>query len=413
MNVAHLSCGVEGGADIAAVRIHRALMSAGVNSKFYHLGHASPDDTFTRFYAREGMTDLVKRWLNIYKNRFVYGRIKPGTEAFTDPWGNFNLTFDQLNFSDVQVITLHWIAAYFNLKPFLESVPANVKFVWTMHDLNPITGGCHYTAGCNKFEAECRECPQLYNDGIVDRALKNFRIKADAYRQYLKGRVHLVADSYWMGEMIKRSKLLGNEPLSVIHYPIETNAFRYIGKNEARKALGLDPNRFILLFGSGALDNVRKGIDILIDALREVSDPALLSQLQLLTFGSGNMNKLMNGLDVRSFGKVSAHELLTLLYNAADYFIMPSREEALGQTAMEAVCCGTPVISFPVGGLRDTVDASNGIFAEAIDKHSLALAITSAFKTEFNREEISKRARNRYAYDVKVQEYLKVYKSLL
>jgi glycosyltransferase involved in cell wall biosynthesis len=409
MNVAHLCCGVEGGADIAAVRIHKTLLSAGVNSRYYHLGHASPDKSFTKFNESASIFSIISKRIDIYKNKFLYGNIKPDTESFSDPLGNPTITFDQLNFPDVDVITLHWIATFFNLEPFFASVPSNVKFVWCLHDLNPITGGCHYTGGCNKFEAGCNKCPQLINSGLIDRALKNFTIKSKLYEKYLKGRIHVVADSSWVGDMVHRSKLLSTEPMSVVNYPIETNSFRYIGRNEARRVLGLDADKFIMLFGSGSLDNKRKGLDVLIEAIKSISNTDILLKLQLVTFGSGNMSNHLSGIDIRNFNRVTAHEFLALLYNAADYFIMPSLEEALGQTAMESLCCGTPVIAFPTGGLLDTVDPSNGILADSISREALSIAILQAFSKRFDNAGISNEARARYSFEVKAKEYLKVY----
>lgn len=412
MNVAHLSCGVEGGADIAAVRIHRLLLRAGVNSKFYHLGHPSPDNTFKKFNENASIVNIFKSRVRIYENKLLYGNIKPDTEVFTNPWGNFPLTFDDLNFPDVDIITLHWIAAFFDLEKFLSSVPKRVRFVWAFHDLNPFTGGCHYTAGCRKFETECEKCPQLFNTGLIDLAKKNFYIKNSAYRKYLDNRLHIIADSVWVGEESKRSKLLGGAPTTAINYPIETDVFRVLDKAEVRKSLGLDADRPFLLFGSGALNNLRKGMDLLVEALRLLTASGLSTKFQVVTFGSGNLSEQIPGVDIRSFGKVQVPEFLALLYNAADFFIMPSKEEALGQTAMESLCCGTPVVAFPAGGLLDTVDNSNGVLAGSIDAPGLARAIQEALSRKFDRNSISANAHARYNFDVKQREYLKVYESL-
>jgi glycosyltransferase involved in cell wall biosynthesis len=267
--------------------------------------------------------------------------------------------------------------------------------------------------GCNKFETECVKCPQLYNDGVIDRALKNFKIKRNAYDKFLRGRIHIVPDSNWVGEMVRKSNLLSSERISVVHYPIETESFRHNGRSEARRSLGLDPDKFIILFGSGALDNKRKGMDVLIEAIRGISDPSILSKLQLITFGSGNIGQHLANVNIRNFGRVTAHEFLALLYNAADYFVMPSLEEALGQTAMESLCCGTPVVTFPTGGLLDTINGSNGIFATSIDSSALATAIGSAFGKKFDPVSISEAAHKRYSFDVKSGEYLKVYEEIL
>ncbi len=410
MNIAHLSCGVTGGADIAAVRIHRVLLANGVNSRFYHLGHDSLDHTFTKINrAPRSIATKVAGRLSSYADQLLYGDVRPDTEAFTNPWGNYPLVFDDLQFPDVDVITLHWIASFFDLEKFLSSVPSHIKFVWALHDLNPLTGGCHYTVGCRKFETQCVKCPQLVNNGLVDLALKNFNIKKRVYQKYFDNRLHIVPDSNWVGEEVKRSELLKDYPLTVVNYPIETEIFKPMDKTRLRDELGIDKDKFVLLFGSGSITNERKGMDLLIEACEMLDN----DKIQIVTFGSGEFGMHTNVSNIKHFGWVTDQQFLGKLYNIADSFVMPSREEALGQTAMESLCCGTPVIAFRTGGIPDTVNDANGVLAESVSGKALADAIRRAVNTKFDSNSISLNARNRYQYSTKWVEYNNVYQSVL
>lgn len=410
MKIAHLSSGVEGGADIAAARIHRLFLRGGHDSRFFHWRDRSPDPTFRSFEKPLRVSDLFSGKAVGIKNKILYGNISPACECFTNPWGNSEVVFDMLQFPDVDIITFHWISNFIDLEPFLRSVPSRVKFIWVLHDLNPLTGGCHYTNGCRRFETGCYQCPQLLNDGLVDLVKMNFRIKLDVYKKYLYDRVHLVPDSNWVASEVKRSALFRDTPLTVVHYPVETEVFRPHDMMNVRESLGLNKEKFTILFGSVGLHNQRKGMDLLLDAIKELA-VEMKDRLQVITFGSGGLD--IAGVEVKNFGRVTGREFLALLYNAADYFIMPSKEEALGQTAMESLCCGTPVVAFRIGGLIDTVDATNGIFADAVTARSLADAIRTATQTGFDRTAISAVAHRRYSFDAKQREYASVYEAVL
>jgi glycosyltransferase involved in cell wall biosynthesis len=194
---------------------------------------------------------------------------------------------------------------------------------------------------------------------------------------------------------------MGAWPITVIPYPIDLNVWAPWDQAQARALLGLPPERPLVLFGAiGGSADPRKGADLLMEALQRLRSQVAgspLEQLQLLVFGQSRpVQPPELGFQIHYSGSVQDDLRLRLLYAAADVMVVPSRQEAFGQTASEAQACGTPVVAFATGGLVDIVDDRvSGALAEPFDPASLAAAIRWVLEDPLRRRTLGVAARQR------------------
>ena len=187
-------------------------------------------------------------------------------------------------------------------------------------------------------------------------------------------------------------------PVSTIHYPLNTNTWKPIDQRLARQLLGLPQDCPLLLFGAmGGGKDPRKGGDLLLAALAQLCCEPSLHNLQLVVFGQlAPQSPPQLGFPVHYTGHLHDDLTLRAYYTAADVMVVPSRQEAFGQTASEAHACGTPVVAFNTGGLPDIVeDRVTGALAEPFDPVSIASCIRWVLEDEQRRRAMGAAARER------------------
>jgi glycosyltransferase involved in cell wall biosynthesis len=309
---------------------------------------------------------------------------------------------------DASVLNLHWIAGVVPLGNLFESAR---PIVWTLHDMNPFTGGCHYSNGCEKFQSGCGQCPQLGEEHVKDVSWSAHRRKARAYSR--KQSLHIVTPSEWLGQQCRTSALLGAREVHVIPYGLDVTCFQPRGTQLARTGLNIPLNAKVVLFCAGMLTNPRKGIAELMLALGQLRD---VPDLLLLSIGDGNID--IPGLAYVNLGAISDDDRLSLAYSAADVFVVPSLADNLPNTVLEAMACGTPSVGFAAGGIPEMI--SNGVTGYTVtvgDVHALAERIRVLLHNDTHRRDLSKNCRRRavtdYALDVQARRYRNVYSRVL
>jgi glycosyltransferase involved in cell wall biosynthesis len=304
------------------------------------------------------------------------------------PWPHQSLYGD--------VLVLHWIGKLFDYPSFFASLPRERPIVWVLHDMNPFTGGCHFSAGCNGFRHRCGNCPQIAGSADDDITAKTLQMKQQLYAGL---NLHVVSPSQWLSDEAKRSVAFAEAAgHHVIPYSLDTNQFSPVDRIAARRALNLDPDKKIVLFGAAAISNRRKGLHELLEAWAHL--PA--DSVQGLMFGSGEAPAIPEGqAPIRQLGFIGEPEQLRLIYSAADLFVLPSLEDNLPQTGLEAMSCGTPVVAFDAGGIPDYVrPGQTGLLSPVGDAKSLAAQI----RVLLDHPEWSRRM-GRTAREVMVGEY--------
>lgn len=351
----------KGGAARAASRLASALPAAGVTVDYrsIYARHMTPVQKLA-YYWRVAHDRLPAYWRARRRIMFSAGSL-----------GNADLV-RQINASDADLVHLHWINGGALAVEDLNRI--NKPMVWTLHDMWAFTGGCHYDAGCGRFTQGCGACPQLNSEHAQDLSYRSATAKAVTYRRATN--LTIIAVSRWMAEGARQSRAMSGLPIVTLPNLIDTQQFRPADRQQARTHLGLPASGKIIVFGAdAAVVDPRKGYQHMLAALALL--PVVMREnIELAVFGSASVGPaLEHGFRVHHYGRVG-DEQLNHLYNAADVMVVPSIQEAFGQTALEAMACATPVVAFATTGLLDIVDHQrNGFLARAFEPASLAEGI--------------------------------------
>ena len=414
---------MDGGAAIAARRIHYSLLQGKIDSNFVYLDDsgnslnqfAFPDNQSCYYSSNSQVFKFLRSIAyKLYYLQYCYylvGRPKQ-YELFSLPGHLLNTKADDI-ISGQDILHLHWIAEKIDYNSFFSTIPDSFPIVWTLHDMNPFTGGCHYSWECNRYKKSCGNCPQLNNSSLLDASVKNFRKKREALK---KKNLHIVADSYWLQKESQNSPIFEfANSFQTIHYGIDTSIFFPNNKRKAKNDLNLDPQKTVISFGAINISNLRKGGQILLNALKYFQDQ---EDLLFLSFGTTNIPFSAGKLEHHNFNYVKDERLLATIYSASDIFVIPSIYEAFGQTCLEAMSCSTPVIGSETGGIPDMIiDKITGLLVKPNDTKSLVTAIDFLIKNQDIRKLMGERAHERvmrnFNFQTQANKYKKLYKKIL
>ncbi len=169
----------------------------------------------------------------------------------------------------------------------------------------------------------------------------------------------IVTPSQWLANCARNSSIFKDLRIEVIHNGLDIQRFKPIENNTARHLLGLPQDKELILFGSVSPTSYnRKGFHLLRPALQKLSQsPMLQERLELVIFGASEPKEPIDvGFKIRYLGRLNDDISIALTYSAADVMIVPSIQEAFGQTASESLSFGTPIVAFNANGLKDIVD---------------------------------------------------------
>ncbi|HPV30945.1 MAG TPA: glycosyltransferase family 4 protein [Bacteroidales bacterium] len=416
MRILHInSHDASGGAARAAMRLHLALLGQGIPSRMFVENRQSSDiEGILEFKVPGNPSRMYWQILKKTMSRPILRAQKASREiydVFTDdrsPCGKAVLK--QLPEHDI--INLHWIAGFIDYRDFF-SCNRKRPIIWTLHDMNPFTGGCHYTNGCDNFTRQCGTCPQLNSSNPHDLSRRIWRRKQSSFTNIEPGRLHIVTPSEWLAREATRSSLMGRFPISCIPNCVDTNTYSPRDRSAARIALGIPTDARVLLFVAASLDNRRKGFKKLLAVLEKLDS---LTDLYLISLGKTGAGTLRHSSHL-NLGNVSSDRLLALVYNAADCFVIPSSEDNLPNTVLEAMSCGTPVAGFAVGGIPEMVaSGSTGILAEHGDIVGLSNAVRTILTQKTLRETMSRACREavlkEYTPELQAHRYLELYRQM-
>jgi len=320
---------------------------------------------------------------------------------------------------DADIVHLHWVNHAF-LKPrdLAQLRKLNKPIVWTFHDSNAFTGGCHVRYSCDHFERECGSCPLLNISHENDLSHRIWKSKEKAYS---KLSFVIVAPSTWMEASVRRSKLLRNRRIEVIPNTVETDVFMPYVKSHAKEQLNLSKDKFILLSGfMPSRKDLHKGTPYLLEALQILIDRNLVDKdnIELIIFGNRDAKNVPDfPLKTTFLGTISDDDKLAICYSAADVFLTPSLEDNLPNTVMESLACGTPVVAFTTGGIPDMVrHKHNGYLAKYKSSEDFAEGISWVYN-HTERDSLNTNSRNtveeRFSERVIASRHIDLYQSLL
>jgi len=324
------------------------------------------------------------------------------SEHFSPAWLS-GIVPDDLAILNPDLVHLHWINGFLSPEDIAEM---DVPVVWTMHDMWPFTGGCHYAEDCGNFETVCRSCPQLFDPRTSDLSTDLWHRKEDAYGDV---EITLVSPSYWLAKQAKESSLLGDHRIEVIPNGVDTERFKPRDRDACRETLGLPTDTNLVLFGSD-VKSERKGVTHLRRCLNKLR---LDLDFELVVFG-GAEAEAFDDLDspIRDVGFLSEGEL-QLLYAGADVTVLPSLQDNLPNILLESMASRTPVAAYDIGGIGDIIDNErNGYLAAARDPTSLASGLARLLIDDSRRSEVAENARKTIVEHYTLQQAAEQYRSL-
>lgn len=312
------------------------------------------------------------------------------------------------------LVNLHWVNGGFLRLESLAKWPW--PLVWTCHDLWPLAGAEHYPdderyiAGYTTTNRPAEESGFDVNRWVWQR-------KRAAWSAI--DRLTIVTPSQWLGNCAKRSALFSKRPVLVIPNGIDVQMFQPKDIDEQRFQLHLPPNKKIVLFVANTIEDKRKGFDLLLEALTVLRQQPIAEQIVLAVVGASRTKKLDDiGWPVYYLGYIDSEEKLTTIYNAADILVVPSRQDNLPNTILEAMSCGTPCVAFNVGGLPDMIlHKQTGYLAEPEDSQALAHGIEWALEDETRLKTMRHLSRQRieqhFSDTLQAQRYSDLYHTLV
>jgi len=308
----------------------------------------------------------------------------------------------------------HWIGdGFLSLSRLVHSAK---PVVWTLHDMWAFTGGCHYARDCERFTKGCGACPQLGSGRLDDLSSRSAAQKAKDWSRICGA---VVSPSPWLAETARRSVVFSSARVEVIPNGLDSNLFKPGDRSEARRQFGLKDDERVLLAGAvGAVKDQRKGFDLLTQAVKACAASGGVEKWRLLVFGAETgPGPDVVGVPVTYCGNVKDERELPRIYQAADVYTLPSLQDNLPNTVVEAFACGTPVVAFRTGGLANMIaDGRTGRLAEAFSTQSLAAALRDALSAPM-RDAARKACREEfervYAWPGPAERYLKLYEEMV
>jgi glycosyltransferase involved in cell wall biosynthesis len=407
-----------GGAGRGCMRLNRALISQGVNSKMvvhYKFGNNPKIDTFNTSKIQKSYTAFTIILERILAKRFLKPLMKT---PFSFAWFGRSVIHHP-NVKNADVIHLHWINhGFLNPKHLAEIAKLNKPVVWTFHDSNAFTGGCHVRYACDHFMRECGNCPLLINAADNDISRQIWLQKNKAYQEL---DFTITAPSLWMQRSIAASSLMRGKAVYHIPNTLETDIFKPVDKQQAKEKTGLPIDKFIFLSGfMPSRKDLHKGTQYLLDSMELLKQRLGIDadKIELVVFGNRGTEGLPDFPFKTSFlGTINNDEQLALHYAAADAFLIPSLEDNLPYTVMESLACGTPVIAFTTGGIPDMVRHQyNGYLAAYRSAESFTDGMEWAIKypqPQLLQKQARQTVTDTFSEEIIAKKHIELYQSLL
>lgn len=404
MKVLHINqSDTGGGAAIAGYRLHQGLLKQGIESKLL-VGERQTDDSLVSLIPRR---QRLENQLHRFTYRLGFNTLNQ-VGSFDIPKHPFFKEADILNFHNLHSRGLSYLA--------IPKLTGYKPAVFTLHDMWSFTGHCAYSYDCTKWQTGCGACPYLKAYPAVSRDSTRWEWKLKDW-VYNRSNLTIVTPSHWLTEQAKAS-MLNRFEIYHIPYGIDTDAYQHIDPGLCRVTLGIPPKKKVLLFSADNLKDSRKGGDLLVQALQKLPQ-ALKQDCVLLTLGK-RTTQIEASVDIPAIhlGYISSDRLKSVAYSAADVFIFPTRADNLPLVLQESMACGTPMVSFNVGGVPDLVRPEmTGYLAKPEDANDFCNGIVELLEDDEKRDVMGKQCRSisvkEYDLATQTRKYISLYRTTL
>ena len=398
---------LNGGTGIAMHRLNLGLRKAGIDSKILcHLKTLESSQNIVQL-SRPLHLKIIEKVLK---------------EGVTSQLGlnnihavsSFNIKKQQV-YLDADIFNLHCVHEFFNylaLPSLTESKPA----VFTFHDMWAFTGHCAYSYDCDRWKIGCGKCPYPDTSPSIKRdgTRLEWKLKDWAYNH---SNLTVVTNSKWLMEQAKES-MFNRLPIYNIPYGIDLNTYQPLDPEQCRLLLGIPTGKKVLMFAAWKLSMSRKGGDLLLKALQNLPESLKAETVLLLLGGGGEAIAEITGFQTLNLGYLSSERLMAIAYSAADLFLFPTRADTFGLVSIESQACGTPVVSFRVGGVPEHVRPGiTGYLAEPENVEDFRDGIVQLLEDESLYSYMSQKCREiavkEYSLELYAQRYIELYSQLL
>ncbi|PIE86061.1 MAG: glycosyl transferase family 1 [Bacteroidia bacterium] len=404
MKVLHISYSKDrGGAAKACLRLHRALLKNNVNSQIITALRPKTKGEKVESYCKSDISQIIRKTKKIINLLTVMIFQKTDNqELHTFDFGNI-ISPDFINNSDADIVHLHWVN--YSMLGIKTIKKIKKPMIWTFHDMWAFMG-CEHLDNLNS--------PERYIEGYnkKNKNVKGIDINKIAWKAKKKHwkdvKFNIVTPSKWLKKCTENSYLFKDANIFNIPNVIAEDKFYNKKKADARKNLMLAADKNYILFGAFNAKNHNKGGDLLYEALKNVK----LENTELVIFGASSSDEKYN-IPTKYMGYIRDEGKLNDLYNAADVFVVPSRQDNLPNTVLESICCGTPVVGFNIGGLPDMiVHKHNGYLSQPFDTNDLRAGIEFILRNknniDFTKNSI-KHFKSKFSEEVVIPQFLALY----
>lgn len=364
----------------AALRLHKAFLNSGIDSTIISLKHGINDEGKI---IQKGKIPKIISWVDGKLQSYLMRNNVKRFGKFSYPILGTNIS-QMKEIKEADYIYIHWaLGGFLNLSNMEQLARLQKPIIFFMHDMWPITGGCHHSFTCEKYKSHCFDCQIFPRNKRNDLSFKGFEKKLKFYSKYQN--LYFVSPSNWLFECAKQSALTFNKPLYHIPNILNRSLYKSFDKKIAKRILNLNPDEQVIAFGAISIDSPYKGWSYLVRALNLLSLEQELKNITVLIFGTYPKKQVEDAIPfkTRFTGHLSDELSTMLIYNAADVFVASSLADNLPTTVLESLSCGTPVVGFNVGGIPDMIQhQSNGYLAKYKDASDIAQGIKFCIKYE-------------------------------
>lgn len=419
MNILHINTeNSSGGASLCAKRICCAQRKHGIDARMLvaqgqeetFIFKAIPDKKKKDIWYSNPLLGHIKHIL--MRMPWFWDEEKVRTELKKAQENTIERPYIHLPYSDYKDITkhplfdwadiihLHWVSGFIDYPSFFKRIKKPI--VWTFHDEHPAIGLMHYQS---EFSPLPKEYKKINNIVI--------KIKEKAIK-YAESDINLIAISKKMQDVCAQSSITKKISTTLIPNGVDATVFYPYDKQSVRKFYNIPKDAIVFLFSAYNIWDKRKGLDRVIAALESLA----LNNIYLICIGE-NEGKPAPETSFRIIqtGRIDNQDYIAEFYSASDFFIQASYEESFGQTILEAMACGTPVVSTCCGISPDLIFDFNGIICKGYDPKEIADGIKQALEYQHNQGYSVSIIRdyivNNYSYDIIAKQYIDLYNNIL
>lgn len=408
-----------GGAAIACWRLGDALSRIQIDARLVVQKQTEPHPMV--IHSNPGLKKLAA-WYNEYSERLTFIPKAVNKDVrFYFSLGTIGQDLSTIPFiKEADVIHLHWINKGFLSFGFIEKlIQLGKPIVWTMHDMWPFTGGCHYSGSCTHFKNSCGDCWYLKNGNSKDLSTELFSIKKAFYDQ--NPNIIFTCPSQWLLNLGKQSTLLKNQQICHIPNTINLQEYKPLNQEVCRKKLKLPIHKKLIFFIAMNIRDKRKGMEEFrysIDLYLK-NHPKIAADTELVIMGKNKGNSNIDfPLKTYYLSQTTNPELIKEAYNACDLVAVPSLQDNFPNTVLEAMACGIPVIAFQTGGIPEMIKhKQTGYIAKKANCEDFAKGIDWILKDNEKHDYLKKASRKRahrlFDYRVICRQFYQLYKEVI